>query len=431
MDTRSELSPEEAGPAARTDLLRRAALALLMAVVFVAVIYPETFITSFPLIGSEWTSPMTLLMAPVILVTAAIVWRERGRIGFAPADALLLLFFAYVLARNVSGLPLFTVKYVVYGVALYYLAAALSARVRDLRRILVFVSLLVAVTAVYGLAEYAAQANFLYRDVISVIVPKNATHRVSSFLAHPVVFAAFIVQALPFTFLLWVRGWNRWAALAGAASSLMAVACLFLTSSKGSWITAFAAGVVVAVYFIRTRGKKSMFIMLAVFLLAALTAGMYLSRSSLDEIFRTSTSVDVRVASWEAAVKGIKENPVFGVGLKQGEEEVVEQLPDWWKKLTGFEPPVDNYYLNVVLEEGIVGGALWLALMVMILYGGYRAVGLNREGRFIFVAAYLSIIVLALNMLTFDALLIAPNRVLFWVAAGILRATYPYDARTG
>lgn len=392
-------------------------------VIGAGVLFPESFITSFPVIGSEWSYPLTLLL-PVVPASAYIIWRARGSLGFFPVDALILVFSAYLLARNISESPGVITKYVLYGLVVYYLTAVLARDKGNQRTIFLSVSILLIITVVYAVVEYAVQQNFIFQDHISVGEPPGSTHRVASFLAHPVVYAAFLVQALPFAIFLWVRGWKTTLRITGLVTSLSAIVCLILTQSKGSWIAALLVGIAATGYFAKTRGKKSLTVALVVVLLAGMAAGIVTNRSSFEDILRIRTSVDVRVTAWRAALDGIEDNLLLGVGFKQGQQEVVEQIPDNWKQLSGFSPPADNYYLNVFLEDGLIGGLLWVAMMVLIIVDGYRLVMQKREARYMLVAAYLSIVGLMISMVTFDALLIPSNRIMFWVAAGILRGQY-------
>lgn len=393
-----------------------------------AVLFPESYIASYPLIGTAWTFPLTLLLPVVTMTVAVFVWSARRQLGFFWVDGAVLVFSVYLLARNIAESPGSVTKHVIYGLAVYYLTAVLTRDKRDQRWVFLTVSVLLLVTAFYGLFEFAVQKNLLFNyesGHISFGEPLDATHRVGSFLAHPVVYGAFLVQALPFAIFLWIRGWSKPMAALGFATSILGTICLFLTQSKGSWIAAFVVGFIATAYFVRTRGKKSIAAALIVLLVTALAVGIIFSHSSLDEITRFDTSVDVRARTWEAAIDGIQENPLFGVGFKQGNREVTDQVPLWWRELTGFiSPPTDNYYLNILLETGLVGGSIWFLMMALIITGGYRLVRQNLNSRYMLVASYLSIIGLMVNMVTFDAMLIPANRMVFWVAAGILRAQY-------
>jgi hypothetical protein len=406
--------------------LPQIALAVLLAVLAAASFFPETFITDFPVTNSEKFFPLTLLLPLLMIVTIMMIVRERSFSRIYPVDAVFLAFSTYVLARNLSGdIPIYAVKYVLISVCVYYLTAALAVDRTYLKRIFFFISVILLVTTVYGLIEYGFQDNVLYKEHISVGDPVDTTQRVGSLLAHPVVFGAFLVQAIPFAIFLWVRGWKRWLRLVGMATSLLAIVCLLLTTSKGSWIAAFIVGIAATIYFAMTRGKKSVIFALALVLLVGAVTGLFYSRSSLSDVIRVESSVNVREAAWRATMDGIWENLVFGVGLKQGQAEVLDQIPLWWMVMSGgFEPPVDNNYLNILLEEGVIGGVMWLAFIVLIVIGGYRQVKKNLPARFMLVAAYLSIIGLMINMVTFDAMLIWPNLILFLVAAGILRGQY-------
>lgn len=363
------------------------------------------------------------------MMTAMVfVWRHRRQLGFYKTDGAVLLFFTYLLARNIWESPGSVSKYVIYGLAIYYLTAVLARDKRNRRSIFIYVSVLLAVTAIYGLFEFVAQNNPLFNypaGHISFGQPPDASHRVGSFLTHPVVYGAFLVQALPFSIFLWIRGWNKRVAVFGMIASLLAVICLFLTQSKGSWISALLIGIIAAVYFVRTRGKKSVSVALVLLLVAGLGVGIISSRDSLENVIRLKSSVNVRARAWEAAVDGIRENWMFGVGYKQGNQEIIDQIPEDWRRLSGYNtPPTDNNYLNVFLETGLAGGILWLTMMTLIIVGGFRLVRQNLDSRYMLVAAYLSLIGLFLNMVTFDAMLIPANRIMFWAAAGVLRAQY-------
>lgn len=406
--------------------VNQAALAVLLAVVASATLFPETFIEEFPLIGTRWTFPLTLLL-PLMTVTAALLLvEERSRIHLHAVDAFIGAYLAFLLARNLSGdHSFFTVKYVAISTSVYILAALLAANQVQLKRIFFSISALVILTALYGLAEFAAQDNFLFQPHITFGRPDDELHRVGSFLAQPVVYGSFLVQCLPFSILLWVRGWKRWLRYFGLAATILAIICLLLTFSKGSWIAAFLVALAATIYFVKTRGRRNITIAMVVLLFIGMLAGIYLNRSLFEDIIRFDTSVDARAVAWEAAVDGLRENPVIGVGLKEGEAEIEEQIPDSIKeKYDDFRPPTDNNYLNTFLEGGIIGGLLWAVMMILILVGGYRQIMRKREVRYMLVAAFLSIISLMINMVTFDAMLIWPSMILFWMSVGILRGYY-------
>ena len=136
--------------------------------------------------------------------------------------------------------------------------------------------------------------------------------------------------------------------------------------------------------------------------------------------------------SWEAALDAFRDNPFFGVGLKQGADTVWSHLdPETRISLEdgNLQAPVDNYYLNVLLEEGLVGLIIWLAALLAIIIEGVRFVARRTAAAPWALAALVGIASLAINAVTFDALLIWPNYVIFWVTAGLLHGLALTDPR--
>ena len=64
------------------------------------------------------------------------------------------------------------------------------------------------------------------------------------------------------------------------------------------------------------------------------------------------------------------------MGLKQGAEELKRHVyPDLYSRL-GTTFPVDNYYLSLMLEAGLVGFAIWMAMFILILIEGVGSAGM-------------------------------------------------------
>ena len=88
--------------------------------------------------------------------------------------------------------------------------------------------------------------------------------------------------------------------------------------------------------------------------------------------------------------------------------------------ITHLSFPVDNYYLDIFLEEGIIGLLLWALIAVLLVAKGVSTAANRSSERPWALAALLSITSLLLTSVTFDALNWWPVFVMFWVSAGIL-----------
>ncbi|MHB1270936.1 MAG: O-antigen ligase family protein [Thermoleophilia bacterium] len=416
------VNPEEKSP------LDLAALLLVCLVLSVAVLFPENFISGLPFFATRKSYPLTLLLPFMAVGSAFYIAARRKYLKPGIVDGLVLLVFVYLLARNISGPEnLATVKYFVYGAGLFYLTTILSARREALLSILVYVIVgLVMLTAAYGLLEYGLQKNLVYYHYIVQAVPdpRVGLHRIGSTLAHPVSYGAFLIQGLPFAFLLWSRSRAKalgaWLQALAMAGTLLALLALFFTYSKGSWIVGvlLALGLLVAT---RTSISRKMIVpALIIAGILAIMLAFFWQEVRVETEARAEESFVIRLETWQGALEGFSKHPLTGVGIKQGQEELQKYLdPDIYKGLS-ITLPVDNYYLNLLLEAGVIGLIIWLLFLVFIVLEGVKVARSRGPGQTWALAALISLLGLSLNSVTFESMLIWPNFVLFWISAGIL-----------
>jgi O-antigen ligase len=213
-----------------------------------------------------------------------------------------------------------------------------------------------------------------------------------------------------------LSSWQRvlaWCALATGALGL------FFSYSKGSWLV---AGILVGlslIFMLRTRSRKAAFpaLMLVAIVLAATAVFWQKIVIEIDE--RSYSSVSGREIAWGGAIESIQENP-FGVGLFQGSSELVNHIDPEWYHDWGQLLAVDNYYLSVMLEAGVIGFILWTVMAILIFREGIGVARIRGPSRSWALVALVGITAIFLNSLTVDALLLWPNYMIFWMTAGIL-----------
>jgi O-antigen ligase len=341
-------------------------------------------------------------------------------------DGGVLAFSAYLLIRNADPQGGFlAAKYALLGVGLFYLSAMLVRRF-SLTRLMMWLFLSLAlITSLYVIVEYVLKENIIYQPYITDTVrePVNGLHRVGSTLAHPVPFGAFLIQVLPFCLLAWFLAKSRSQRVLSLAVTGMAVMALFLSFSKGSWIIAVITAGIIVTHEAWKRSWKGVYLIVIFVAVLGLVVGVFWEQVITEMGSRSEISVRGRMISWEAALEGIAEKPLFGVGLKQGDSVVYNHYDSEsraWVDKEGVSTPVDNYYLNIFLEEGLIGIMLWLLTLCLIIYEGIRYIGRNTSERRWALAALAGIVGLSLNAMTFDIMLIWSNFVIFWVTAGLL-----------
>lgn len=413
----------------RLDLL---ALLLVSLVLSITVLFPENFISGLPFFATRKSYPLTLLLPVMVAGSAFYIAARRECMKLGAVDGLVSLVFFYLLVRNITGPEnLAAIKYLVYGAGLFYLTTILSVRREAFLGILVYVIVgLVMLTAAYGLLEYGLQKNLVYYDYIVQAIPdpREGLHRIGSSLAHPVSYGAFLIQGLPFAFLVWARSRNRaqrsWLQALAMAGTLLPLLALFFTYSKGSWIVGIllALGLLVA-----TRASINRKMMVPALIIAGIMAIMlavFWQGLRTETEARAEGSFVIRWETWQGALEGFSKHPFAGVGIMQGQEELQKYIdPDIYTGLS-ITLPVDNYYLSLLLEGGVTGFILWLLFLVFIIREGVKVARTRGPGKLWALAALFSLLGLCLNSVTFESMLIWPNFVLFWVSAGILHGLY-------
>jgi len=407
-------------------LLDRAAAVLLVTVISVSVLYPETFILDFPIVGSERTLPLSILLPVVIVFTLIYAIKRLETVHIGYVDIAVLTLAAYVLLRNAPAQAgMIGVKYALLGLGLFFLTAMLSRRI-DLNRLIMWLFVgLACITCLYALLEYILQKNIIFEEFITTTIrqPEGELHRAGSTLVHPVSFGAFLIQLLPFCILAWYTSRDSRQRVLGLVTSALATLALFLTYSKGSWIVAVIIIGCLVFYAVWQRSSRAIYIIALFVAMLAVVTGAFWQQMTEDMSDRSAMSVDLRLAGWKAAIEGIMEHPLIGVGQKQGDNVVWSHLDaETQASVIGgnLNLPVDNYYLNVFLEEGLAGLVLWLLVMSLMIREGIILIRRDTPARPWAVAALAGMAGIFLNAITFDALLIWSNYVIFWVTAGLL-----------
>ena len=91
-------------------------------------------------------------------------------------------------------------------------------------------------------------------------------------------------------------------------------------------------------------------------------------RSDLEERFAERGPVEIRMAIYRASWEMIEEKPWFGWGQNEMAGEIGRRLPDY--KLDAFA--AHNNYLEILVEHGVVGLALYACIIFALFRLGFR-----------------------------------------------------------
>jgi O-antigen ligase len=319
----------------------------------------------FALTGSIASALVSIAASQILLGLALIGWivtlkREelKGVIHF-PFFPPLCAFFLWtvlssILAPNtLSNLALMK-KFFLF--APLFLAPTIIRGEKKLIWIYQAVFAFSAVSGISGVIQYYANPN---RDLLN---------RISGFSSHWMTYSGLLMLALAiliaYAFAV-RRSHYIWIIPLG---SLLAAAIVL--SETRTAIAGAMAGAFVIMALKKPRAIFALLAIAAIFFIA--------SPRKIAERFQSSEiRQDPRVEIWGTSLRLIKENPWFGVGLRNVKSEALRYrgnrlYPDW-----GYQH-MHNNFLQIAAERGIPGLMLWLWLMARL---GWDALALFRASR--------------------------------------------------
>jgi len=240
--------------------------------------------------------------------------------------------------------------------------------------------------------------------------------------------STYVVLAIPFVMLVWLQATGRGVRIAIALAGVLALTAALFTQNRNIWFAiAFEALVFAAlVWFKAPRERRPRLALqmivggvVAVLLLSATLAYVVREKAALSNLSVESQARfdrDPRFEIWAYAGERIRERPWTGFGFGRG---ILRR--DF---RTHFDNPLKwhghNMLVNYVLEAGIVGGVVLVALFVALIAQSL-AVYRRRDATLWPLGAWAIAMLsgIALKVMT-DDVLIRENSLLFWSALGIV-----------
>lgn len=410
-----------------------AALASLVILVAGTLLFPDTFANVRYHLGPIRISVLTVLFvlaAPSIFLYALA---NRDKVNIRALDFFLVAIMLYIIIRvalathQADAGTLMTVAYAAYALVLYYGMAVVGQGKNGLRTMYVLIITLVIIIAGYALLEFFLDRNILFGDLVQDQVPdpERGYHRSGSTLGHPVVLGLFLVQAAPFLIYKYASVSIKRKRLLWGGIIVLIFLALEVTLTKGAWITGGILGAAMIAWLWRRQAARKPMIMLLVSISLVLVVFTFVFQDSIragvSSKARMSESFSPRLYMWEKVPAAFAANPVFGAGMWQGVDELYRVRPvDAWMK----NPPkaIDNQFLTLLVEHGVVGSLLAGAAVVLIGLQAWKLLRAGGSFAMWAVPIVISLSAVLIDGVTFESMMIWPNMVIFWLLAGALRA---------
>lgn len=205
----------------------------------------------------------------------------------------------------------------------------------------------------------------------------------------------------------------RWVCRAYIPIALVAIG---LTGSRGGMLATMVALLIVPLTMTKLSPGK-LAIMLAVLMLSATLAIAFVPDTLVQRFASTGTEVeDLRFGGrfklWVAGVHVFAEHPLLGIGTSGFKEAITPELGD-------AAQVAHNSYLSVLVEEGIFGLVLYMAMLVSVWLAALRLQTMERR----FALVLLSTLGVAMLPLTWE-----DQKVVWFILAAVLGLAQAEDA---
>ncbi|MFH1173100.1 MAG: O-antigen ligase family protein [bacterium] len=320
-------------------------------------VYTNQPIASFGYLSINLASLLAIL---TLIFAGLVVLKHKERIKSLPIFKPILLFLFITLIsiffslKSMMGLIEWVRLLSIF--ALYGLGYFLITDKKDLFNLIKVISLSILLPVI--LAFY----QFFTKTGIS-IPADDIYNRIYGTFAHPNLLAFYLL--IPLFLGIWLAFKNKlklpnpfWLFLA-----VLYAVVLTLTYTRGAWLAFLITLVIIGL----AQYRKLLIITLGIIFIAYLAIQPLQIR--INDIISPSSygSVQWRYDLWQDSLDYAKNKPLMGYGTGTSTEIIIEERgPELGS------PHAHNDYLKILLENGVIGLAAYLSLIILIFYNLFK-----------------------------------------------------------
>lgn len=313
---------------------------------------------------SLWDEFLFILLVGIwILLIAVKGIKPRASNLFIPLLIFYVaMFFIFFIKTNETAVAIMELRGLIQYTFWFFLAANLLSKRQEAKNICDIFIVVGLIVALYGIYQYIVGA-----EIPSTWVDKAETSirtRAFSFIGSPNVLGSFLILEISIAFASFMvaKNWikKRWYLL----SSGIFVVCLVLTFSRAAWIVFFFAFILLSLWL----DKRIIIALLILVCITPIVVPSVYNRVAymLSPQYMASSAEGGRIARWSMAMDYWQGDPLTGLGLGRfGGGVAIANFPK-----SAYS--VDNYYLKLGTETGLIGLAAFLFLVISVSRLGRR-----------------------------------------------------------
>ncbi|MGJ3249700.1 MAG: IctB family putative bicarbonate transporter [Elainellaceae cyanobacterium] len=342
-----------------------------------------------PVLSTTWIGLLLLVCGGFwVLLTVS----DESGVGVTPIHLTIFLYWGIAtIATALSPVRIYAFDGWI-KLTLYLLLFALLARLLrspQIRSVVIGVYLHAALlVSIVGLRQwfFGASALATWVDPESSLA---GTTRVYSYLGNPNLLAGYLIPAAIFSGVA-IFGWKHWGAkLLAGVMTLVNLACLVLTFSRGGWIGMVAGGfiaVLLLIHWFRIHWSKfwrrwTLPLVLggsaALLTSAVLTVDPLYDRVSSIFSWQDDSSGGFRMNVWKSVLAMIGDRPILGIG--PGNDAFNKVYP-FYQEAGYTALSAYSVFLEIIVETGFIGFICFLWILLVTLNHGWIQLQRLRQG---------------------------------------------------
>ncbi len=301
--------------------------------------------------------------------TRVVFRRDYNNIRITSMDNILILWvlvsvITYTILYQTTSAFTYKMGHAFNALGLYFFFRFYIKDLQDVRRVVIFTSILIIPLAVMMIVEKKSGLNLFYTfgGVPEFSQVREGTVRCQGPFRHPIMAGTFGATLVPLIVSLW---WGRNRKIIAVAGVISALAVLYASSSSGPLLSFFAGVVGLAMWPIRERMR----VVRIALLLALVSLHLYMNAPIWYLAARISESIG-------------------GTGWYRANliEQAINHFDEWWligTKVTihwmPYNPlpsdPSKADITNQYIGEAVNGGSITLILFISVIVIGFKYVG--------------------------------------------------------
>jgi len=391
------------------------------------------------------TEPIILSVLLVIILKSIKEGHFDRELTRHPVFWVIALYLGWILISivpsemHVVSVKYFLVRFWYVGVFFYFNYLLFIQKPRLFRRLIILYIASLSVVIAFSLIRLSAYGFFDKYGAHGSCYP--------FFIDHP-SYGAALAFAIPMIFALAVGGKSIFTKLLFGIFTLLFTIALVLSYSRAAWLSLIVAGGVWILWLFRLRAKTiaiSGLLAVALMLIFQDSITSWLTRNSAESsgdlgvhlksvsnVTSDASNVE-RINRWTCAIRMFRERPLFGWGpgtyMFQYAPFQSSYLKTPESSNLGRRGDAHSEYLGLLAQSGLPAALGYLALLVVVLYRGFKMVRLvrNRMNRLLLLASLLGLVTYAVHGVMNNFLDVDKIAFLFW---GSIAFVVAMDIRT-